>query len=183
MQDTIKFEVIDLPNGIRSRFVNGVNGLKMHILEAGFEDNNGPKRRPCLLLLHGFPELAFSWRKVMVPLAQEGYYVVAPDQRGYGRTTGWNAKYDDDLAPFRFLNLVRDVICLIDAIEYESVAAVIGHDFGSPVAADCALIHPDVFHSVVFMSAPFERPPSIKSADKVDVHGPLADLKLSLIHI
>ena len=177
MQDTIKFEAIDLPNGIRSRFVNGVNGLNLHILEAGFEDNNGPKRRPCLLLLHGFPELAFSWRKVMVPLAQEGYYVVAPDQRGYGRTTGWNAKYDDDLAPFRFLNLVRDVICLIDAIEYESVAAVIGHDFGSPVAADCALIRPDVFHSVVLMSAPFERSPSIKPADKVDVHGSLADLK------
>ena len=47
--------------------------------------------RPCLLLLHGFPELAYSWRKVMLPLAAAGYHVVAPDQRGYGRTTGWDA--------------------------------------------------------------------------------------------
>ena len=73
-----------LPSGIRSRVVDGVNGLSMHILEAGHE---GPKR-PCLLLLHGFPELAYRWRKVMLPLAQAGYHVVAPDQRGYGRTTG-----------------------------------------------------------------------------------------------
>lgn len=58
----------------------------MHILEAGFEDPD----RPCVLLLHGFPELAYSWRKVMLPLAAAGYYVVAPDQRGYGRTTGWD---------------------------------------------------------------------------------------------
>ena len=68
MQDTAKFGANTLPNGIRSRFVNGVNGLKMHILEAGFEDNDGLGQRPCLLLLHGFPELAYSWRKVMGPL-------------------------------------------------------------------------------------------------------------------
>ena len=66
----------------------------MHVLEAGFET----KGRPCLLLLHGFPELAFSWRKVMPALADAGYHVIAPDQRGYGRTTGWDASYDGDLA-------------------------------------------------------------------------------------
>ena len=65
-----------LPTGIRSRFVKNVNGLTIHILEAGFET----KGRPCVLLLHGFPELAYSWRKVMLPLAQAGYHVVAPDQ-------------------------------------------------------------------------------------------------------
>ena len=54
-----------LPRGIRSRFVEGINGLTMHVLEAGYEE----KGRPCLLLLHGFPELANSWRKVMLPLA------------------------------------------------------------------------------------------------------------------
>ena len=64
-----------------------INGLTMHVLEAGFET----KGRPCLLLLHGFPELAFSWRKVMPALAEAGYHVIAPDQRGYGRTTGWDA--------------------------------------------------------------------------------------------
>ena len=61
-----------LASGIRSRFVENVNGLKIHILEAGFEE----KDRPCILLLHGFPELAYSWRKVMIPLAKEGYYVL-----------------------------------------------------------------------------------------------------------
>src|SRR5262245_60152036 len=146
-----------LPAGIRSRFVDGINGLRMHVLEAGFET----KGRPCLLLLHGFPELAYSRRRVMLPLAQAGYHVVAPDQRGYGRTTGWDSDYDSDLAPFRVLNVVRDALGLVSALGYRSVAAVIGHDFGSPIAAWSALVRPDVFRSVVLMSAPFGGPPSL----------------------
>ena len=71
-----------LPRGVRSRFVDNGNGLVMHVLEAGFETAG----RPCVLLLHGFPELAYSWRGVMPALAAAGYHVVAPDQRGYGRT-------------------------------------------------------------------------------------------------
>ncbi len=145
-----------LPTGIRSRFVPGVNGLRMHILEAGFE----PAGRPCVLLLHGFPELAYSWRKVMIPLAAAGFHVVAPDQRGYGRTTGWDPDYDGDLASFRILNLVRDVLALVSALGHRSVAGVVGHDFGSPVAAYCASIRPDVFRSVALMSAPFGGPPA-----------------------
>src|SRR4030095_7164974 len=93
-----------LPRGIRSRFVAGLNGLTVHVLEAGWEE----RERPCLLLLHGFPELAYSWRKVMLPLAEAGFHVIAPDQRGYGRTIGWDSNYDGDLGSFRFLNLVRD---------------------------------------------------------------------------
>ena len=100
-----------LPDGIRSRVVD-VNGLRMHVLEAGLDSPD----RPCVMLLHGFPELAFSWRKVMPVLADEGYHVVAPDQRGYGRTTGWDDDYDGDLASFRFLNLVRDVLGLLAAL-------------------------------------------------------------------
>ena len=146
-----------LPAGVRSRFVDNINGLRMHILEAGFET----KGRPCLLLLHGFPELAYSWRKVMLPLAAEGFHVVAPDQRGYGRTTGWDGDYDGDLGSFRVLNLVTDALGLVSALGYRSVAAVIGHDFGSPVAAWCALIRPDVFRSMVLMSAPFAGAPAI----------------------
>jgi hypothetical protein len=86
-----------LAAGIRARFVERVNGLRVNILEAG------EPGRPCLLLLHGFPELAYSWRKSMGPLAAAGYHVVAPDLRGYGRTTGWSTNYDDDLYPFRHL--------------------------------------------------------------------------------
>ena len=148
---------IPLPPTIRSRMVDNSNGLSMHVLEAGFET----KRRPCVLLLHGFPELAFSWRKVMPVLAEAGYHVIAPDQRGYGRTTGWSADYDGSLAPFRFLNLVRDALGLVSAFGYRTVDAVVGHDFGSPVAAWCALIRPDVFRAVVMMSAPFPGPPAL----------------------
>src|SRR6202050_657489 len=122
---------IPLPAGVRSRFVDGINGLRMHVLEAGFETQG----RPCLLLLHGFPELAFSWRKVMPVLAEAGYHVIAPDQRGYGRTTGWNAGYDGDLRSFRMGNVVRDAIGLGSALGSTWVEAVVGHDFGSPVAA------------------------------------------------
>ena len=64
---TASLPPLPLPDGIRSRSIPGINGLEMHILEAGHETAG----RPCLLLLHGFPELAFSWRKVMVPLAEE----------------------------------------------------------------------------------------------------------------
>jgi pimeloyl-ACP methyl ester carboxylesterase len=147
---------IPLPAGIRSRYVDGINGLRMHVLEAGFET----KGRPCILLLHGFPELAFSWRKVMPALAAAGYHVLAPDQRGYGRTTGWTADYDSDLTPFSLLNLARDALGLVSAFGYKQVDLA-GHDFGSPVAAWCALIRPDVFRSVTLMSAPFGGAPPL----------------------
>jgi pimeloyl-ACP methyl ester carboxylesterase len=148
---------IPLPAGIRSRFVEGINGLSMHVLESGYETRG----RPCVLLLHGFPELAFSWRKVMPDLAEAGYHVIAPDQRGYGRTTGWDANYDGDLASFRLLNLVRDALGLVAAFGHTSVDAVVGHDFGSSVAAWCALVRPDVFRSVALMSAPFAGAPPL----------------------
>ncbi len=145
-----------LPEGIRSRRIENGNGLTMHVLEAGFETPD----RPSIVLLHGFPELAYSWRKMMLPLAEAGFYVVAPDQRGYGQTTGWDGDYDGDLRQYRMLNLVQDVVGLASALNLQSVAAVVGHDFGSPVAAWCALIRPDMFRSVVLMSAPFGGPPS-----------------------
>jgi pimeloyl-ACP methyl ester carboxylesterase len=148
---------ISLPPSIRSRFVENINGLRMHVLEAGFET----KGRPCILLLHGFPELAYSWRKVMPRLAAAGYHVIAPEQRGYGRTTGWDPDYDGDLASFRLLNLVRDALGLVSAFGTRSVDAVVGHDFGSSVAAWCALVRPDVFRSVALMSAPFAGPPPL----------------------
>ena len=174
------FDDTVLSSGIRSRFVNGINGLTMHLLEAGFES----KDRPCVLLLHGFPELAYSWRKVMLPLAGAGFHVVAPDQRGYGRTTGWDGDYDGDLGSFRFLNLVRDALGLVSALGYRSVAAVVGHDFGSPVAAWCALLRPDVFRSVALMSAPFAGPPALpfNTADDAPLRASAAAPSRASIH-
>jgi pimeloyl-ACP methyl ester carboxylesterase len=166
-----------LPSGVRSRFVPDINGLRIHILEAGFE----PADRPCVLLLHGFPELAYSWRKIMPLLAAAGYHVVAPDLRGYGRTTGWDDRYDGDLASFRMLNAVRDALGLVFALGHASAAAVVGHDFGSPVAAWCALVRPDVFCSVALMSAPFGGPPALPigkppTATSDDIHVAMAKL-------
>ena len=146
-----------LPAAIRSRMVAGVNGLTVHLLEAGFEEVD----RPTVLLLHGFPELAYSWRKVMPPLAAAGWHVIAPDMRGYGRTLGWDDAYDADPDPFRMLNMVRDVIALVYALGSRSIAAIVGHDAGSPVAAWSALVRPDVFRAVVLMSSPFAGPPGL----------------------
>ncbi|MGH7153739.1 MAG: alpha/beta fold hydrolase, partial [Acetobacteraceae bacterium] len=170
-----------LPPDVLARFVRDVNGLAMHILEAGFE----PPGRPCIILLHGFPEIAWSWRKIIVPLANAGFHVVAPDQRGYGRTTGWDPEYDGDLRSFRMLNVVRDAVGLVAALGHRSVACVVGHDFGTPVAAWCALLRPDIFRSVVMMSGPFTGPPALPSGSDAapppssgaaDIHDALARL-------
>jgi pimeloyl-ACP methyl ester carboxylesterase len=157
MNPDVAYGASTLPRGIRSRSVPGINGLALHMLEAGHETAG----RPCVLLLHGFPELAYSWRKVMLPLAAAGYHVIAPDQRGYGLTTGWDPAYDGDLASFRFLNLVRDMLGLVHALGYKQVDAVVGHDFGASVAAWGALLRPDIFRSMVLMSAPFAGPPAL----------------------
>jgi pimeloyl-ACP methyl ester carboxylesterase len=170
-----------LPAGIRSRFVRNVNGLTMHVLEAGFEE----KGRPLVLMLHGFPELAYSWRKVMLPVAQAGFHVIAPDQRGYGRTTGWDGDFDGDLDSYRMLNLIKDTLALVYALGYRSVHTLVGHDFGSIVSAMCPVVRPDVFRSVVLMSAPFGGPPSLPfdtvnnpppASTGSDIHAALAAL-------
>ena len=140
-----------LPKGIRSRMIRGVNGLDVHILEGGYQGQH----RPLALLLHGFPDLAYGWRHLIPILADAGYHVVAPDQRGYGRTTGWVNGYDAPLEPFSLLNMTRDALALVSALGHRRTAMLVGHDFGSPVAAICALARPDVFPSVVLMSAPF----------------------------
>lgn len=150
---------LPLPAGIRSRYISGINGLRMHILESGFEPGGAVTKRPLVLLLHGFPEIAYSWRKQMLPLAQAGFYVVAPDQRGYGRTTGGDTSFDGDWQSYRLLNLVRDLLFLAHALGRSHVDSVIGHDFGSPVAAWSALSRPDIFRSVMMMSAPFAGAP------------------------
>jgi pimeloyl-ACP methyl ester carboxylesterase len=164
-----------LPSGITSRII-AVNDLDIHILESKptatfVAQTNKP---PLLILLHGFPEFCYSWRKVMVPLAQQGYFVVAPDQRGFGQTTlrrysGSTTtpliKFDDALTPFGALNMAADIVSLVHVLGYTSVAGIIGHDFGSRVASYCALIRPDLFKSVVIMSAPFTGTPSLSETD------------------
>ena len=172
-----------LPPDVRSRFVAGVNGLRMHVLEAGAKAG----ARAGVLLLHGFPELAYSWRRLMPALAEAGYHVMAPDLRGYGRTDGTGVAYDDDLRPFRMLNEVRDMLALVAAFGYREVHLA-GHDFGSLVASWCAVARPDVFRSVVLMSAPFggtatlpfdtaDAPAATGDAPATNIDADLADLE------
>lgn len=169
-------DATDLPAGIRSRLIEDVNGITLHILEAGYETPD----RPLVLLIHGFPELAYSWRKVMLPLALAGYHVIAPDVRGYGRSSGTDVRYDDDLRPFGTLNKIHDMLALVSALGYRSVAAVVGHDQGSPLAGWCALARPDVFRSVVMMSSPFRGGPESLPFNTANV--PAAPVMPNRIH-
>src|SRR5262249_34811450 len=91
-----------LPEGIRTRIVPDVNGMTTHVLEAGTTGD------PVVLLVHGFPELGYSWRNQILPLAAAGYHVLAPDLRGFGRTTGWDERYEADLREHGLLNKTRD---------------------------------------------------------------------------
>jgi alpha-beta hydrolase superfamily lysophospholipase len=106
--ENVEYGQATLPAGIRSRYIDNNNGARMHLLEAGFEIRG----RPCVVLLHGFPELAYSWRNQLLPLARAGFYVVAPDLRGCGRSAVAPVRFDDDVLPYSLLNRVSDVLGL-----------------------------------------------------------------------
>ncbi len=122
---------------ILHRFIE-TNGIRMHIAEQG--------RGPLVILLHGFPEIWYSWRHQIGVLADAGYHVVAPDQRGYGET-GSPAESDK----YTQLHLVGDVIGLMDALG-EETAIIVGHDYGSPVAWNTARMRPDRIQGVIALS-------------------------------
>jgi pimeloyl-ACP methyl ester carboxylesterase len=145
-----------LPAGVRARLIPNINGLTVNILEAGFETPG----RPLVLLLHGFPNLAYSWRKVMPALAAAGYYAVAPDCRGFGRTTGWDDAFEADPQPFLALNMLRDQIALVYALGYRKTAMMVGHDQGSLMAGLGALIRPDMFPRLTLIGGGFGGTPS-----------------------
>ncbi|OAG03335.1 alpha/beta-hydrolase [Paraphaeosphaeria sporulosa] len=152
---------LPLPDGVTEHYLQcPSNGLTFHLLEAGYSPE---KQKPLVILVHGYPELAFSWRKVLPALANAGYYVVAFDQRGYGRTTGWdNSPFPKvNMAEFTVTNLVRDVVVLVHALGYRAVKCIVGHDFGAVTSSMCAWMRPDLFHSVVMMSHPFKEHPGL----------------------
>ncbi|MCJ1404643.1 hypothetical protein MMC11_007869 [Xylographa trunciseda] len=179
--DSSHFKPLSLPPPLSERYItSSASELSFHILEAGAKGN------PLILLVHGFPELGYSWRKCMPGLAKAGYYTVAVDQRGYGRTTGWDtSSFDEvDLGTFSVSNLVRDLVVLVHALGYRQVDCIVGHDFGSVTASLCALTRPDFFHKVVLMSHPFKGSPTLpfdvssrtESTPKRDIHHDLANL-------
>jgi pimeloyl-ACP methyl ester carboxylesterase len=118
------------------------NGVRLHTVEAG------ERGAPVVLLAHGFPELAYSWRHQIPVLAAAGYHVLAPDQRGYGRSDRPEAISDYNIA-----ELTADLIGLLDDVGAER-AVFVGHDWGAAVAWGSAQLHPDRVAAVVGLSVP-----------------------------
>lgn len=125
------------------RTAHDVNGITLSVLEAGAEG------APLVLLCHGFPELALSWRHQIAALAAAGYRVAAPDMRGYG---GSSAPAEIDA--YSIFHLAGDMVALAAALGAER-AAIIGHDWGAAVAWQAALFRPDLFPAVAALSVPF----------------------------
>lgn len=147
------------PNtNITSRFVDTTPySLVFHVLES-LPPTPRQGITKLILLVHGFPDLAYSWRKVLPQLAAQGYHAIAYDVRGFGRTF---SRTPIDATSFRPINLVRDALALTTALGYKSVSCVVGHDFGTLTAALCSLVRPDIFRSTVLMSHPVKGPPAL----------------------
>lgn len=131
-------------SGVRtSRLVPSPVG-RIHLVEQG--------SGPLVLLVHGFPESWYSWRHQLTALAAAGYRAVAIDVRGYGRTSRPSA-----VEAYRMLDLVADNVAVVDALGGEP-AVIVGHDWGSAIAATSALLRPDVFRAVGLLSVPYTPP-------------------------
>lgn len=117
---------------------------------AVYEQGEGPP----VILLHGFPEIAFSWRHQLPALADAGFRAIAPDQRGYGQTTA-----PPDVADYRMAELIADIHGLLDSLDLES-AAFVGHDWGALVLWQMAMLAPDRISEMVILNIPhYPRPP------------------------
>lgn len=125
---------------MREHRVTSSDGVELHVVEEG-------EGTP-VLLAHGFPELAYSWRHQLPALAEAGYRAIALDQRGYGRSGR-----PDAVEAYDIEHLAGDVIAVFDALGVER-AVVVGHDWGSMVVSHLALAHRDRVAGLVNMSVP-----------------------------
>ena len=128
--------------GVRRRRY-AVNGIELDVIEAG------DPAAPPVILSHGFPEAAYSWRHQMVALADAGYHVLAPDQRGYGRSSRPAAVHE-----YGIVELTGDLLGLLDTTGHER-AVFVGHDWGALIVWDVARLHPERVRAVVGVSVPF----------------------------
>ena len=126
---------------IRHRFAF-VNGVELHVTEAGDPEN------PTVLLSHGFPEGAYSWRHQLPVLAEAGYHVIAPDQRGYGRSS-----VPRGVSDYGILQLTGDLNALLDEIGKDD-AVFVGHDWGALIVWEAARLHPQRVRAVMGVSVP-----------------------------
>ncbi|MFI1486190.1 alpha/beta fold hydrolase [Streptomyces sp. NPDC020747] len=138
------------PAGAQHRLVD-VPGGRIHLVEQG--------TGPLVLLVHGFPELWYSWRHQLPALAGAGYRAVAIDVRGYGRSS-----VPDALEAYRIGAHVEDNVAVVRALG-EETAVIVGHDWGSTIAADSALLRPDVFSAVGLLGVPYAPRGGIRPTD------------------
>ncbi|MBD2752437.1 alpha/beta fold hydrolase [Spirosoma validum] len=118
------------------------NGVQLHVVQAG------PSDGPLMILLHGFPEFWYGWRHQIDTLAEAGFWVWVPDQRGYNlsdKPTG--------IAVYSIDTLVADVIGLIDAAGRQK-AVIVGHDWGAAVAWWTAVVYPERIERLVVLNVP-----------------------------
>jgi pimeloyl-ACP methyl ester carboxylesterase len=128
-------------NTSRQRFVD-TNGVTLRVTEAG------DRGAPVVVLAHGFPELAYSWRHQIPVLADAGYHVLAPDQRGYG-----GSSRPPEIEDYDIVKLTGDIAGLLDDVGAEK-AVVVGHDWGSVVATNFPLLHPGRVSACAALSVP-----------------------------
>ena len=117
-----------------------LNGIEMFLLEQG--------EGPLVVLCHGWPELSYSWRHQIAALAAAGFHVVAPDMRGFGKTSA-----PAEVNAYSIFDNVGDIVALVAALG-EKQAMVVGHDWGAPIAWHCAMFRPDIFTKVAGLSVP-----------------------------
>lgn len=117
-----------------------VNDIRMHYIDEG--------QGPLVILLHGFPYLWYMWRRQIGPLAEAGFRVVVPDQRGFGQTDRPDAVEAYDMS-----QSVGDVVGLMTALG-ETSAVIVGHDLGAWVAQAAAMLRPDLFQGLVMFNTP-----------------------------
>ncbi|MCW2664535.1 MAG: epoxide hydrolase [Mycobacterium sp.] len=116
--------------------------MQLRVTEAG------DRGAPVVILAHGFPELAYSWRHQIPALADAGYHVLAPDQRGYG-----GSSRPDAIEAYNIHELTADLVGLLDDVGAQR-AVWVGHDWGAPVVWHAPLLHPDRVAAVAALSVP-----------------------------
>jgi pimeloyl-ACP methyl ester carboxylesterase len=117
------------------------NGISLHVTERG--------EGPAVLFCHGFPDTSYTWRQQMKAIASAGYRAIAPDMRGYGRSSA-----PADAILYTPLHTAGDLVGLLDALNIPS-AVIVGHDWGAAHAWNAALMRPDLFKAVFCMSVPY----------------------------
>lgn len=122
-----------------------VNGVQLEVFEAGRENAGNP-----IVLCHGWPEHAFSWRYQVPVLAAAGYHVIVPNQRGYGRSS-----CPTEVTDYGIAHLTGDLVALLEHYGYKN-ATFVGHDWGANVVWRLAMLHPERVHRIVNLALPYQ---------------------------